>query len=317
MEQENKKWVCGEEMIMLPSDNVWFTGDIHGNIETLVWDIKERKRLRDCAVIVCGDIGLGFESPFHMYNKFHKLDDKLKKLGVTIYMFRGNHDDPDYFNQPYVETEGERTYRYYSMSERIKTVSDYTVIKTPHHGILCVGGAVSIDRTNRIKGITYWPDENVLEWPEDFFKILKDKHIDIDVVATHTAPSNTFPIDVDKHNQGRFIESWSVYDNSLKFDNYNERQILQNLGETLINEGHPLSYWIYGHFHQGFKMTDTLGDRDIKFIALDQCRTYKVQDKINNRKRSGCEWFRIGDKNFDKEYNTREYAIKVRDESTH
>lgn len=314
---EEKKWVCGEEMILLPTDNVWFTGDIHGNIETLVWEIKERKRLRDCAVVVCGDIGLGFESPFHMYNRFRKLDDRLRELGVTIYMYRGNHDDPDYFNREYVETEGERTYRYYSMSDRIKTVSDYTVIRTPRHGILCVGGAVSIDRVKRIEGISYWPDENVKECPEGFLKMLKEKHIEIDVLATHTAPLAAFPIDVDRHNQGRFIESWSQYDNSLKFDNYNERLSLMDLGSSLIKEGHPLNYWIYGHFHQGYKMVAPVEGREVKFIALDQCRVSKVHDKINNRKRTGCDWFRIGDGNFDKEYNTIESAIKVREESTH
>ena len=38
---------------------IYFTGDIHGNFEMLIFCIIQ-KRLYDAAVIVAGDIGMGF-----------------------------------------------------------------------------------------------------------------------------------------------------------------------------------------------------------------------------------------------------------------
>lgn len=71
-------------------------------------------------------------------------------------MFRGNHDDPAYFQE-------ERVHH-----ERFRCIPDYSVIQACGHNILCVGGAVSIDRDYRKKhdsrnsrsGVaSYWTDE--------------------------------------------------------------------------------------------------------------------------------------------------------------
>ena len=307
----------GREIIVLDNDKVWFTGDVHGRLESLVWEIKERKRLRNCTVVVVGDIGLGFESKRHYYPLFEKLNNKLRELGVTILLLRGNHDDGDFFNTLYYLDEYEKTPRGYVTFSNIMTIPDYTIIKTPSHNMLCVGGAVSIDRCKRQKGISYWENEKVMEWEEGFFDKLKEQGNLIDVVVTHTSPHICYPIDKSYDDQGLFIEQYSVYDEYLKHDNWSERQMLFNIMNILLKEGHPLSYWIYGHFHQNFKMIEDVDGHEIKFVALDMYRQGKVRDKINDVFRIGCEWFRIGDKSYDKEYMRSYNACRNDQNSTH
>ena len=61
-----------------------------------------------------------------------------EERNVECYMIRGNHDNPAYF-------EG-TTFSY----KRFIAVPDYTILQACNHSILCVGGAISIDRIYRI-----------------------------------------------------------------------------------------------------------------------------------------------------------------------
>ncbi|MCD7963257.1 MAG: hypothetical protein LUG51_10865 [Tannerellaceae bacterium] len=81
----------------------------------------------------------------------------------------------------------------------MKTIPDYSVIHFKNHSILCVGGAVSIDRIlrkqqmdeNRIKYRTiresFWENEAAVFDDNKLIEI-SEKHT-IDTVITHTAPS--------------------------------------------------------------------------------------------------------------------------------
>jgi len=99
-------------------------------------------------------------------------------------MIRGNHDDPAYFQE-------ERIHH-----ERFRCIPDYSVIQACGHNVLCVGGAVSIDRDYRKKhdsrhlrsGVaSYWADEMPVYDKERLDSISQE--LKIDTVVTHTAPS--------------------------------------------------------------------------------------------------------------------------------
>jgi len=92
-------------------------------------------------------------------------------------------------------------------------------------------------------------------------------NIKINVVCTHTSPIFCKPFNPSKDDQGYFVEQWSKYDDTLKEDNWVERCALKIMYQDLVNNGHPITHWIYGHFHNHFE----LEYEGRKFIGLDMC----------------------------------------------
>lgn len=130
--------------------------------------------------------------------------------------------------------------------------------------MLCVGGAISIDRSFRIKEWNrrkfifsksynqddllarnlYWPDEQpVLDKTQ---LSLINQSYKIDLIVTHTAPS--FCELIVKNN----LDYWVNVDDSLLIDMKKEREVMTQLYEYLVENGHPITNWCYGHFHQSW-----------------------------------------------------------------
>ena len=80
-------------------------------------------------VVVCGDN--------YYTTLYNRLAGRLCKANNWVVFVRGNHDDPSYFNEEKVNYE------------RFRCVPDYSVINVCGRNVLCVGGAVSIDRKYR------------------------------------------------------------------------------------------------------------------------------------------------------------------------
>lgn len=214
-------------------DNILVCGDIHGNLDVITGFIK-KNHLNNCAIIVAGDFGIGFEYSVKELRKLDYFDNLLKNTNCTVYAIRGNHDDPTYFNGRYD-------------TEFIKLVMDYTVLELNLLNILCVGGAVSIDRMNRKsythgKGRNWWLNETFY-YDENKAKNFKG----IDVVVTHTAPHFCYPF----IKQG--LEYWANRDDLLLNDVDVERQNVTKLYEELVKNNH-ITKWYYGHFHMSNKL---------------------------------------------------------------
>ena len=54
------------------TENVLFTGDLHGDFSVIATTINKYK-LENCAIVVCGDIGIGFEKEEFNSQKFNHL----------------------------------------------------------------------------------------------------------------------------------------------------------------------------------------------------------------------------------------------------
>lgn len=214
------------------NDIVEVCGDIHGEFETLVFNIVQKK-IKNATVIVAGDCGFGFNKLAY-YDELYKrkLHRKLKKQNVLLLMVRGNHDDPLFFDKELID------FPY------MKTLPDYTIVYTKGHNILCVGGVVSIDRQfrlsqmdyNRILGKKllplYWKNES-FRYDEEELQILQIEDIKIDAVITHSAPYFCPPLTkVD-------VEHFCANDNELASDLDKERKDFSRLYEWLIENGHP------------------------------------------------------------------------------
>ena len=115
-------------------------GDIHGEFVALVEKLRVTYGIHDALIIVAGDCGFGFESPDYYEDIYLTILRHLQAYNLCIVMLRGNHDNPAYFN-------GDKRITH----ERWQTLPDYTVLQACNHNILCVGGAISIDRSVRLQ----------------------------------------------------------------------------------------------------------------------------------------------------------------------
>ncbi len=223
------------------SKNIVICGDIHGEFNSLIHKLCIQYQLTDTLLIVAGDCGFGFEKPGYYEQVFNRNSSRLSKSNNWIVMMRGNHDAPSYFS------EGKISH------QRFRTISDYSVIQTCRHNILCVGGAVSIDRTYRIEHDSRHPDSSVASYWKDEMPIfdenaLKDieQRFRIDTVVTHTSPSFCELISKDG------LSEWATRDPNLLADCNKERRTMNLIFEYLKANNHPLEHWFYGHFHQSW-----------------------------------------------------------------
>jgi len=206
-------------------DNIAIQGDLHSDYSSIIYFLHSNN-LDKVLIINVGDFSL-FE-----YNS--QIDELNRNLGLReskLLVVRGNHDNPAFYT-------GEKVY------ENIIFLKDYTLVKINEQNILCVGGAISVDRKaptlakpnpeDRI-GFDYFLDEGF---------VLQEIDIDkIDFVITHTAPDGVFPITF-----GSLVEQYSKFDETLKTDLFVERHQMRLLCDSILPKG--VKQWYYGHFHQ-------------------------------------------------------------------
>lgn len=203
--------------------------------------------------IFAGDCGIGFNKPKYYTDLFEKFNKVLNYNNSFIIFVRGNHDDPSYFDGEVINLSN------------IKAVPDYSVISVKGHNILCVGGAISIDRTwrkkqedriNRFsvsnKKKLYWDGEAPV-FNEDALREIAENTV-IDIVVSHSSPSFATP-----ENHG-FIDEWADEDENLKSDIKNERIVFDKIFNTLRELNSQPKYWAYGHFDIMYieKRSDTM-----------------------------------------------------------
>lgn len=224
---------------------IFVVGDLHDHNDIIPNYIRDND-LDNCAIIVAGDFGIGFDREAKEIRKLKYLNDRLKNTNSDLFVVRGNHDDPAYFTGKY------------DLSN-LKLVPDYTVLTLNLINILCVGGAYSIDRRKR-KGYSTWTS-SMNWWVDESFVYDHDKVIafrDIDVVVTHSAPNIAYP-----YTKGN-LKYWANRDPNLLTDCRMERAQLTQMWENLCLNNY-ISQWYYGHMH----LSHTIPYLKTKFIALD------------------------------------------------
>jgi hypothetical protein len=203
-------------------------GDIHGEWENLADRLRQRNT-RSTTLLQVGDLGVGFSKKTDERQRLERLDRALDMRDLTLYAIRGNHDDPAYF-----APEQEQRW------ERIHFVPDYTLLTIDRQRVLCVGGAISIDRRHRQAGITYWRDEGFVFDPTTLHAMDLS---DVSAVVTHTAPSFAPPL-----QWGSLVWDSVRGDPALAEDLNAERSAMDALYEAVTVRCAP-RWWAYGHFH--------------------------------------------------------------------
>jgi predicted phosphodiesterase len=209
-----------------------FVGDVHRKIGELEARITQAD-LRGAALIQCGDFGIGFHEPRVEEQWCAQLNAVLRARELNLYVLRGNHDDPAYFGP------GTRLPSY----GNLHFVPDSSFVRVGDEVILCVGGGISIDRTSRTPGKSYWSGEQVLYEPELLARLPLHE---VTMVATHSSPAEAEP-----HGNKPTAQWWleQGIDPSLQADIDAERAALSRVWAAIKKAGGTPRHWVYGHFH--------------------------------------------------------------------
>lgn len=252
-------------------------GDIHGNFNIFIKYVKHMK-LDKSIFIICGDCGFGFMSRKGHEIELSKINKLLKKYDSYVLCVRGNHDDHRYFNsENRFQLERIICLSDYSVLSVLSDLSDPSVPSVEEFNILCVGGAISLDRY--LRKMDYWkyrrnilkynPKANIKSIPKRYWKYekpvydhdkLKKIKINISCIISHTAPSFAYPYW--KKNIIDFVE----YDSLLIHDVIQEREVMDKIFKYLkIHQKDSLKKWYYGHFHENHRKII----EDVEFNLLD------------------------------------------------
>lgn len=228
------------------------SGDIHGGFNQLVFKLCMQYKFTDTLLIVAGDCGFGFEKSEYYEQMVRRNSKRMNQANNWIVFVRGNHDNPTYFDGT--------TFNY----KRFIAVPDYAILQACNRAILCVGGAISIDRIYRINEWNkrkyrvysnklqendisrnlYWKNETPI-YDTDKMNTTRASFL-IDTIVTHTAHSHYELFS--KSN----LSQWAVNDPSLIEDIQFERKMMDILLLHLKTDNHPINHWYYSHFHQSW-----------------------------------------------------------------
>jgi len=204
-------------------NRIVYLGDIHGEIFRIE---GVNRKLDNFSIVQVGDFGIGMISK--QQEKLENLDQQLVKKNNTLYVIRGNHDNPNFWVDP-------------PKFQNIYFIKDFSVVNIDGLSHLCIGGAISIDRKYRTLGYSYWENEGV-----PFIDPVRFDGLDIDVIITHTAPNVAPPT-----TGGDLVRHYAMNDVDLIRDLQLERNEVDKVFEKFKGEK-PIK-WVYGHFHDTFR----------------------------------------------------------------
>lgn len=223
-------------------------GDTHGHNMAIAPHLLMQYGLDnsdECkAILHVGDFGVGFIKLNGDKLELEKLNNRLSKYNTYLFVIRGNHDDPKFFNDNDFKQENG-----FNDLSNIKLLNDHTLLTINVNGVdknvYCNGGAYSIDRSDRIYNINYWVDEPFFITDDQLEEL---KGVKIDIILTHTRPAGVFP-----YVKGGFNE-WVLVDHQLYFDLNDEADMLLKMFNAITNSDTNSDtssdiHHLYGHFH--------------------------------------------------------------------
>lgn len=244
-------------------------GDIHDKFEVITNKIRQYQ-LSDAILFQAGDFGVGFNYnnpviPRKENKRLKDLNNKLFKERIFLYVVRGNHDNPMFYDGKHNLTN-------------IVFMQDYDIVEVGDFSYLGIGGATSVDRkrNNLIKdyrgkdypgrreGVDWWPGAEKIVYDEDKLATIAG----VDVVITHTCPDFAYP-----PTKSEGLNKWFACDPELEGELIEERIVTTKIYNKL-NEMNCIKFWYYGHFHQTKK--EKHGVTEFCLLDVDEFREVKI-----------------------------------------
>lgn len=226
-------------------------GDIHGNVGGL------HRVMRQCFAefpfdamhfIQVGDFGLGFDGHDNDMRSIETIADVLSETDSQMYILRGNHDNPWFWEQ------------YRVLFDRIHFVREYEW-RTIGGAVCCFyGGAISIDRTYRTREYRnkgrelYWASEAVEIHPDHDTSLLVNRPPHIDMIVTHDVPHKPFSR-YDANSSA--VLDWASGDKELLRDIRQHQTSIDGFRATVLDiyQSSGQDYyptWYHGHYHESY-----------------------------------------------------------------
>lgn len=206
-------------------------GDTHGGVHHLAYKAKYAQAMGCDRMLVVGDFGMW---PGHEGVQFlDAVNDVAHDYNQNIFALPGNHEDHDQWN--YWLNMGLPT------SSGFTYIRDRLLISPKVHNwkwgdkryFIC-GGAVSIDKAQRIEGKSWWKNETFSE--EDLASVVKYQGPPVDYLFTHDCSDHT------------------IWRNRLKPDHDSQRN--RNRIDRAIAALRPRMHF-HGHMHDKYDWINT------------------------------------------------------------
>ena len=199
----------------------YLLGDHHANYDDLIRALL-RRGLRQCRLIHVGDGEEGYPDSWDDDTP-ERLDNAFASLDIEYLSIRGNHSNPHVFDGS-VDLPN------------FKLLPDYTRLEIDGESWLFVGGAVSVNRIDRIPNETWWIEEEMI--------LDETRAQPADVLVTHTGPTLTLPPRTDLVDYYAAAEA-SIGTTTLRQELYDEAARHDRLGELVKPK-----MWYHGHHHR-------------------------------------------------------------------
>lgn len=196
---------------------IYITGDTHGDIERFrQLESKGVILNEDDFIIVCGDFGFIYFDD----DKEQEWLDELQEKPYTILWIDGNHENFDAINRYDAEEwNGGKIHR---IRKNILHLMRGQVFNIEGKKIFTMGGAYSIDRYRRQENERYWKAElPSKDEYDEASKNLKSNDFKVDIIITHTAPTELVLKRLDPHPDShdgelRGVLEWVMYECEFK-----------------------------------------------------------------------------------------------------
>lgn len=211
---------------------VYFTGDIHGNVEILLHRLNNHGIQWDYykTVVLLGDVGLNY----YLNNKDAKRKMLLQNSGHTYFCIHGNHECRPENIETYKEKQWSGGTVYVEDGfDNIIFAKDGEIYDICGMKTLVLGGAYSVDKYYRLNNGWQWFADEQIDTKRRCEILKKVKEIkSVDLVLSHTCPIQWQPTDL-------FLP-WldqSTVDNSM------EKWL------TEVEANLDYKHWLFGHYH--------------------------------------------------------------------
>lgn len=234
---------------------ILFAGDTHGNLQHVRNVFAHACRVEADIIFQVGDYGWGWDRTQFSgtggkieCHFTHKVAELAKDTGIPFYWIDGNHENFDFLEAVIGDLfpASDGTYQLYP---GVFYVPRGTVLTFDSVRFMCVGGACSVDRLDRVPGRSWWPQETLTD--ADVDKALKAGNAD--VLVSHDAPFESKI--VDKHLN-------PYWGQQAVEDTYTNRHRLS----MILNKCNA-SMVIHGHLH--FHYVAMNGRRTIRGLNRD------------------------------------------------